>query len=176
MWKENSCRQAEKTSISSLEYAECPRTWWERDYKFRHILTSHIFALKSFTENRFWPYPRMFKHLSFHPKSLQPCLTLRNPMDLSPQGSSVHGFLQAGILEWVAISLSKDLPNLGIKALSIRSPALAVRFLLLFFTTSTTWEAQHIKKLSKYLGWLRSRPSVELLIMMFKTPIIQPGP
>ena len=29
-----------------------------------------------------------------------------NPMDCSPPGSSVHAFLQARILEWVAISLS----------------------------------------------------------------------
>ena len=108
----------------------------------------------------------MFKHLSFHPKSLQSCLTLRNPMHLSPQGSSVHGFLQARILEWVAIPFSKNLPNLGIKPLSVRSPALAgFFFFFFFFTTSATWEAQDIKKLSKYLGWLRSRPSAELLVM-----------
>ena len=31
-----------------------------------------------------------------------------NPMDHSPQGSSVHRILQARILEWVAISLSKN--------------------------------------------------------------------
>ena len=30
-----------------------------------------------------------------------------DPMDCSPQGSSVHGILQARILEWVAISFSK---------------------------------------------------------------------
>ena len=35
------------------------------------------------------------------------CLTLCNPMDCSPPGSSVHGIFQARILEWVAISLSK---------------------------------------------------------------------
>ena len=39
-------------------------------------------------------------------QSLQSCLTLCNPMDCSPQDSSVHGILQARILEWVAISLS----------------------------------------------------------------------
>ena len=33
----------------------------------------------------------------------QPCLTLCNPVDCSPPGSSVHGILQARILEWVAI-------------------------------------------------------------------------
>ena len=40
-------------------------------------------------------------------KFLQFCLTLPNPMDSSPPGSSVHGFLQARILEWVAMSSSR---------------------------------------------------------------------
>ena len=37
-------------------------------------------------------------------KSLQSCPTLCNPMDCSLPGSSVHGILQARILEWVAVS------------------------------------------------------------------------
>ena len=40
-------------------------------------------------------------------KSLQSCLTLCNPMDCSPLGSSVHGILQARILEWIAKSSSR---------------------------------------------------------------------
>ena len=36
----------------------------------------------------------------------QSCPTLRDPMDCSPPGSSVHGILQDGILEWVVISFS----------------------------------------------------------------------
>ena len=39
-------------------------------------------------------------------KSLQLCLTLCNPIDGSPPGSSVPGILQARRLEWVAISFS----------------------------------------------------------------------
>ena len=35
------------------------------------------------------------------------CLTLYDPMDCSPPGSSVHGILQARILEWVATSFSR---------------------------------------------------------------------
>ena len=35
-------------------------------------------------------------------KLLQSCLTLCDPMDCSPSGSSVHEILQAAILEWVA--------------------------------------------------------------------------
>ena len=36
------------------------------------------------------------------------CLTLCNPMDCSPLGSSVHGIFQAKILEWFAISFSRN--------------------------------------------------------------------
>ena len=39
-------------------------------------------------------------------KSLQSCPTLCNPTDGSPPGSATPGILQAGILEWVAISFS----------------------------------------------------------------------
>ena len=34
----------------------------------------------------------------------QSCLALRDPMDCSLPGSSVHGIFQARILEWVAIA------------------------------------------------------------------------
>ena len=37
----------------------------------------------------------------------QSCQTLCNPIDCSPPGTSVHGILQARILEWGAISVSK---------------------------------------------------------------------
>ena len=36
------------------------------------------------------------------------CVTLCDPMDCSPLGSSVHGILQARLLEWVAISFSRE--------------------------------------------------------------------
>ena len=36
------------------------------------------------------------------------CLTLCDPMDCRLPGSSVHGILQARILEWVAISFSRE--------------------------------------------------------------------
>ena len=38
-------------------------------------------------------------------KVLQSCLTLCNPVDCSLPGPSIHGILQAKILEWVAFSL-----------------------------------------------------------------------
>ena len=61
------------------------------------------------------PYPLL------HAKSLQLCLTLSKPVDCSPPGSSVHGILQARILEWVAVPLpfisSYLLPGLWWRAL-----------------------------------------------------------
>ena len=55
---------------------------------------------------------------------------LCDPMDCSPPCSSVHGILQARILQWVAISFSRDCPDPGIEP---TSSALAGGF----FTTAT---------------------------------------
>ena len=46
-------------------------------------------------------------------------------MDCSLPGSSVHGVLQAHILEWVAMPSSRDLPDPGIELVSLVSTALA---------------------------------------------------
>ena len=42
-----------------------------------------------------------------HAKLFQPCQTFCNPMDYSPADSSVHGILQARIVEWVAITFPR---------------------------------------------------------------------
>ena len=44
-----------------------------------------------------------------HAKSFQLCLTLYEPVDCSPPGSSIHGILQAKLLEWVAIPFTKGI-------------------------------------------------------------------
>ena len=54
-------------------------------------------------------------------------------MDYSLPGFSVHGISQAGMLEWVVISFSRDLPNPGIEPETLACPALAGRF----FTTES---------------------------------------
>ena len=43
----------------------------------------------------------------------QLCLTLCDPMGCSPPGSSVHGILQAWILQWVPFPSPGDFPNPG---------------------------------------------------------------
>ena len=67
-------------------------------------------------------------------KSPQLCLTLCDPTDCSPPGSSIHRNLQARLLQCPPLG---GLPDPGIEPTSVMSPALAGEF----FTTSTTWEA-----------------------------------
>ena len=62
----------------------------------------------------------------------QSCLAPCDPIDRHPPGSSVHGIIQARVLEWVAISYSGELPDAGIKPVSLASPAWVGRF----FTTA----------------------------------------
>ena len=69
-------------------------------------------------------------------KLLQSCSTLWDPMDCSPPGFSVHGVLQAKLLE-MPFPPPRDLPDPGIEPVSLGCPALAEGF----FTTSATWEA-----------------------------------
>ena len=51
---------------------------------------------------------------------------------VAPQAPLSMGILQARILEWVAISSSRGSSQIGIKLMSLSSPALAGRF----FTTA----------------------------------------
>ena len=68
----------------------------------------------------------------------QSCPALCGPMDYSLPGSSVHGILQARILEWATFPSPGHLSHPVIKHSSLTSPALTD----MFFTTSATWEAQ----------------------------------
>ena len=91
-----------------------------------------------------------------HAKSPQSCPTLGDPMDCRPPGSSVHGPLQARILEWVSMPSSRGSSQpWGWTQVSCLAGG--------FFTTSVTWEAPHLghfwtKKelLEVRLGWQHS--------------------
>ena len=72
-----------------------------------------------------------------HTKSLQSCPALCEPMACSPPGSSIHGILQARVLEWIAMLFSRGSSQPRYWTHVSLSPALAGRF----FPISTTWEA-----------------------------------
>ena len=88
----------------------------------------------------------------------QSCLTLCNPMDCSPPDFSVHGILQARILEWVAIPFSRESSRLRDRS---QVSCIAGRF----FTIWATREA-HVLSCSSF--------AVQLLncVWLFATPWI----
>ena len=66
---------------------ECGPSWWISHVSLRRMCILLLLIYKS--------------------EVAQLCPTLCHPMDCSPPGSSVHGILQARVLEWVAISSSR---------------------------------------------------------------------
>ena len=73
-------------------------------------IAASCILLPYFSQPWFWISKlvnKMFMSVWVCVKLLQACLTLRDPMDCSPPGSSVHRILQARVLEWVAISSSR---------------------------------------------------------------------
>ena len=80
----------------------------------------------------------MFSLLSYFMKSerkvTESCPTLCDPMDWSIPGSSIHGILQARVLEWVAIAFSRGSPQ-------PRDQTQVFRIAGRHFTIQATWEA-----------------------------------
>ena len=98
-----------------------------------------------------------------HDRSLQSCPTLCDPMDCNLPGSSVHGILQARMLEWVAMPSSRgDLPNPGIEPMSPVSPALEADSLPLNHQRSPFKGLTGIQLLNSHL--LTLLPTAVLLI------------
>ena len=85
-----------------------------------------------------------------------------NPIDYSPPGSSVHGILQARILEWVAISFSRGFSRtrdrICVSYISCRDGR--------WVTTDATWEApQAGRKCQKQRTWDQSRMPPQVVIL-----------
>ena len=118
-------------------------------------------------------------HILLLAKSLQSCPTLCNSLDCSLPSSSVHGILQAGILEWLPFPSPGDLLDPGIKPRSSVSPALAEGF----FTTSATWKA-HVSLVALVLdslgledgGWMMGRITSFFSSFFIFPPVTFPSP
>ena len=102
----------------------CPLHWQADSYPLYHqgslVMVSWSMILRTGhdslnsqirvgrTAEKYLPYPKQglmsenSEMSSAHAKLLQLCPTLCDPTDCWPPGSSVHGILQARILEWVA--------------------------------------------------------------------------
>ena len=91
----------------STESPLCPQTLPSASRLTRAEIGG-LFWSNTFTLVSEWNYCYQYHGVVVHARSLlQSCLTLCDPMGCSPPGSSVHGILQARILEWVAMLSSR---------------------------------------------------------------------
>ena len=105
-----SCPKAQEVQLGAL--------WWPRwvgqrrvggrskgEGMYANIWLSHFIVLQKLTQH----CKATISQLESESEVAQSCLTLCDPMDCSLPGSSVHEILQARILEWVAISFSREI-------------------------------------------------------------------
>ena len=64
------------------------------------------------------------------------CPTLRDPMDCSPLGSSIHGIIQARVLEWGAIAFPASSPSVLYISYSLRGHTVLIHFMTFFCLNS----------------------------------------
>ena len=70
---------------------------WMRNFGIHLAIVNSYVKIQS-------EHPKFYREVS---EVSQSCPTLCDPMDCSLPGSSLHGILQARVLEWVAISFSR---------------------------------------------------------------------
>ena len=100
--------------------------------------------------------------IQMHAKLLQSCLTLNSPTDCGPTGPSVHGILQARILEWIAISFSRASSQPSDQNLVSYVSCMAGGF----FTISTPWETPRYASNTTLMA--ESQEDLKFLLMRVK--------
>ena len=102
-----------------------------------------------FSRQEHWsglPFPLQCTKVKSESEVAHSCLTLSDPMDCSPPGSSVPGIFQARLLEWDAIAVS------GVKFLNVLEPiALSV------FQTPMLCNS-HLCRKPPHFAWIRYKP------------------
>ena len=98
------CEHGEQTNIvtilicTDVSLSKSTNSWKDPPHPQTYWGSTHPYAVKP----TYWHQLAMNKM-----KVTQLCPTLWDPMDCSPPGSSVHGILQARVLEWVAVLFSR---------------------------------------------------------------------
>ena len=119
LWGDNSVTH-------SMQFSECPSKI--KGHFHIRIINSIMYTC---VECPFFPWTLTpAPCVCVHAQSLQPCLTLCDPLDCSPPGSSVHGILQARVLEWVAMLSCRGPSQPSTEPTSPASPVFLVGYLL----------------------------------------------
>ena len=109
---------------------------WALLYELSHLCEPWSLALSSAGATGWW-------HHTVCVLVTQACQTLCDPMDCTQPGSSVHGLLQARILEWVAISFSRGSSQprdgTGVSCIAGRSFYVFVTLGVEWYPSPLTW-------------------------------------
>ena len=109
----------------------------------------------------------------------QSCPTLRDPMDCSLPGSSIHGIFQARVLEWVAIAFSENWVETVLKGVNSwnypgtydRSPSLESKI------TKNKHTTEHISKADDWFSEETHHPvSCPAWPLPVSSPVSLPSP
>ena len=103
----------------------------------------------------------------FCAKLLQSCLTLFDPMDCSSPGPSVHGILQARILEWVAMPSSRG----SSQPRDWTQVSHTAGKFFTIWTTSNIWYLASFHMLMGYSSILSGEMSIQVLYSLTGLPI-----
>ena len=126
-WDCKMSNTTERLNCTELSVAAVPEWWLNSVHSFLYL-----FHCKTFFHSVCWQnvaltwykftYPEPSSSLSIRLteaemkiKVAQSCQTLRDPVDCSPPGSSIHGIFQARVLEQAAIAFSFSWDNKAIK-------------------------------------------------------------
>ena len=87
----------------------------------------------------------------------QSCLTLSDPLDCSPPGSSIHGIFQARVLEWGVIAFSvmnldSILKSRDITLLTKVHIVKAMVFLVVMYGCKRKMSAEELRLLNRGVG------------------------
>ena len=125
---------ASVTFLSTSHPSSPDQSWQDISCSWVFLLKRDVGPTVSSDRTPFWSLRSL---ACMGVKSLLSCLTLCDPMDCSPPGSSVHGLSRQEYWRGLLCPCLGDLPNPGIEPSSLMSPVWAGGFL----TSSATWEA-----------------------------------
>ena len=96
------------TVARTWKQPRCPSAdEWIRNLWYIYTMKYYSAIKKNTFESILMRWMKLGPIIQSESEVAQSCLTLCDPVECSPSGSSVHGILQARILEWVAISYSR---------------------------------------------------------------------
>ena len=151
----------------------CVCVWYTHTHTCIYTYMYGSVYTQKHTSFGFWSIKTWTKHnvlCESESEVTQSCPTLCDPVDCSLPGSSIHGILQARILDWVAISFSKD------KMLSIPNCCRNVnKMTMRYQNPPVTMDIQLYKQYRWEKAWRKRVPTLSVATASMMDSLWTPG-